>query len=243
LSGSLFVGCSGWQYRHWRGNFYPQELPLDRWLEHYASVFDTVEVNNSFYRLPEGQRFAAWRQQTPSRFLFAVKASRYLTHMKKLKDPREPLSRFFSRAKRLGRKLGPVLYQLPPRWKCDAERLADFLRALPRGRRHVFEFRDLSWYREEVFALLVRYRTALCLHDMPGSESPRRAVGPFVYLRFHGAGAHYGGRYPDSRLSPWADWIRERLGDGLNVFAYFNNDQGGHAPRDARRLEQMVNGA
>jgi len=238
----LRVGCSGWQYRHWRGDFYPKDLPLDRWLEHYSSVFETVEINNSFYRLPEGHRFEAWRRETPSSFVFAVKASRYLTHMKKLKEPREPLSRFFSRARRLGGKLGPVLYQLPPRWKCNALRLEAFLRALPRGRRHVFEFRDPSWYREDIFAMLVRRGAALCLHDMRGSESPRRAVGPFVYLRFHGTGARYGGRYLDSQLSTWAAWIRHRLGQGLDVFAYFNNDRGGHAPWDAMRLARMVKG-
>jgi uncharacterized protein YecE (DUF72 family) len=240
MAGRLRVGCSGWLYTHWRGSFYPRDLPQNRWLEHYSALFDTVELNNSFYRLPEAARFAAWRKATPAGFLFAVKASRYLTHMKKLKTPRGPLHRFFSRAKHLGKKLGPVLYQLPPRWRCDIERLRAFLGALPRQRRHAFEFRDTSWYGEEVFTALARARAALCLHDMRGSESPRRAVGPFGYVRFHGAGARYGGRYPGSELSEWADWIRGELLRGRDVYAYFNNDWGGHAPRDALRLKEMM---
>ena len=150
--GEIRVGCSGWQYGHWRGGFYPADLPQSRWLEHYASVFDTVEVNNTFYRLPEASTFAAWRDRTPPGFLFSVKASRFLTHMKKLKDPEEPLSRFFERASALERRLGPVLYQLPPRWPKNLERLELFLTALPAGRTHVVEFRDPSWYAEDVFA-------------------------------------------------------------------------------------------
>ncbi len=178
VTGRFRAGCSGWQYKHWKGSFYPATLPQSRWLHHYAGVFDTVELNNSFYRLPEPERFASWREETPPGFLFAVKASRHLTHMKKLKDPEEPLERLFSRAKALGAKLGPVLYQLPPRWKYDPERLDQFLHALPKRRRHVIEFREPGWYREEVFSALEERRVALCLHDMRGSESPRRAIGP-----------------------------------------------------------------
>jgi uncharacterized protein YecE (DUF72 family) len=234
------VGCSGWLYPHWRGDFYPKGMPASGWLAHYAGAFDTVELNNSFYRLPEGKRFAAWRRQTPEGFLFAVKASRYLTHMKKLKDPRPPLRLFFSRVRNLRSKLGPVLYQLPPRWKPDAGRLAAFLDALPRRQRHALEFRDPRWYREDILSMLERRRAALCIHDMRGSESPRRTTAPFVYMRFHGAGARYGGRYPAGALRKEAGWIRERLDSGLDVYAYFNNDSGGHAPRDADRLRNLV---
>ena len=240
VTGRFRAGCSGWQYKHWKGSFYPATLPQSRWLHHYAGVFDTVELNNSFYRLPEPERFASWREETPPGFLFAVKASRHLTHMKKLKDPEEPLERLFSRAKELGPKLGPVLYQLPPRWKYDPERLDQFLHALPKRRRHVIEFREPGWYREEVFSALEERRVALCLHDMRGSESPRRAIGPFVYVRFHGSGAKYGGRYPDEQLSEWARWIRGCLAKQRDVFAYFNNDWGGHAPRDATRLRELM---
>jgi len=242
--GTARVGCSGWQYKHWRAEFYPAELPVGSWFEHYASVFDTVEINNSFYRLPERETFAAWRRRAPTRFLFAVKASRYLTHMKKLKDPEEPLHRFFTRVRALGKRLGPVLYQLPPGWKLDQSRLEHFLHALPRGVRHVLEFRDPSWYAAEVLSLLERHGVALCLHDMAGSATGRERVGPFVYVRFHGAGGTYSGSYPDDRLRGWADWLHTQRVAGVDVFAYFNNDVGGHAPRNAvtlrRSLEERV---
>jgi uncharacterized protein YecE (DUF72 family) len=169
-----------------------------------------------------------------------VKASRFLTHMKKLKDPEEPVARFFERASRLGRKLGPVLYQLPPRWPVNLERFDAFLAELPRRRRHVVEFRERSWYSEEVYALLEARGVAMCLHDMKGSESPRRRIGPFAYVRFHGAGRTYGGRYGDEALSDWAGWLGARRREGLAVYAYFNNDAGGHAPRDALRLRERM---
>jgi len=235
---SVRIGCSGWLYRHWRGTFYPRDLPQRRWLEYYAAQFDTVEINNTFYRLPEATTFDAWRRQAPPGFLFALKASRFLTHMKKLKDAKEPLARLFARAAHLGAMLGPMLYQLPPRWPADVERLEQFLRQLPQDRRHAVEFRDPSWYREAVFSLLRRYSVALCLHDMAGSASGPIDVGPFVYIRFHGTES--GGRYSDATLRRWAAWLSGRVRAGVPVFAYFNNDAGGHAPRDAARLKQLM---
>ncbi len=234
------VGCSGWQYKHWKADFYPGDLPQSRWFDHYALSFDTVEINNSFYRLPPAETFARWREQAPGRFLYAVKASRFLTHMKKLKDPEDPLFRFFENARHLGPHLGPVLYQLPPGWGLDLARFEHFLRALPRGYRHTVEFRETSWYDERVYELLRRHDVALCLHDMQGSATGRMVVGPFVYVRFHHGTAKYGGRYPDDRLDEWADWLALRIADGLDVFAYFNNDTGGHAPRDAVRLRDRL---
>ena len=236
---SVRIGCSGWQYKHWRGDFYPAELPQSRWLEYYAQCFDTVEINNTFYRLPEAATFAAWRRRAPPRFVYAVKASRFLTHMKKLKDPEAPLDLFFSRAERLGPSFGPVLYQLPPRWPVNLQRFETFLKALPRSRRHAVEFREPSWYSDEVFALLGRHRVALCLHDMTGSASERLAVGPFVYVRFHGT-EKYSGSYSNAMLESWAEWLAERLRAGVPVYAYFNNDVGGHAPRDAVRLRAAI---
>jgi uncharacterized protein YecE (DUF72 family) len=234
-----WVGCSGWQYKHWRGDFYPSDLPQSAWLEYYAERFDTVEINNTFYRLPDAETFRAWRRRAPRDFLYAVKASRYLTHMKKLKDPHDPLALFFSRARALGSRLGPVLYQLPPRWPLDLGRLEAFLRALPKRRRHAIEFREPAWYAEESLALLRRYHVTLCLHDMPGSSSGRRDVGPFVYVRFHGT-TKYGGRYTDETIAEWGTWLAERVRHKIPVFAYFNNDVGGHAPRDAVRLRAQV---
>jgi uncharacterized protein YecE (DUF72 family) len=234
------VGCSGWQYKHWRGSFYAPELLQSRWFSHYALTFDTVEINNSFYRLPDPETFDRWREQAPAHFLYAVKASRFLTHMKKLKDPEEPVARFFDHARHLGRHLGTVLYQLPPRFPVNLERLERFLRALPTRHRHTVEFRDTSWYDERVYDLLRRYSVALCLHDMQGSAIGKLVIGPFVYVRFHHGTSKYGGRYADDRLDDWAEWLAARHAEGLDVFAYFNNDTGGHAPRDAVRLRQRI---
>jgi uncharacterized protein YecE (DUF72 family) len=231
------VGCSGWQYRHWKGDFYPGDLPQSEWLEYYAARFDTVEVNNSFYRLPPEGVFETWRARTPPRFLFAVKASRFLTHMKKLKDPEEPVERLFSRANELRNKLGPVLYQLPKQMPKNIGRLAAFLQVLPPRVKHAVEFREPSWYDDEVMQLLRRHKVALCLHDMPGSEPPRVLTGGFAYLRFHGATGRYNGAYPREALQRWADWL---LSNNVPAFAYFNNDVGGHAPRDAKTLIELL---
>jgi uncharacterized protein YecE (DUF72 family) len=234
------VGCSGWQYKHWRGDFYPAEVPTTRWFEYYAARFDTVEINNTFYRLPEEATFARWAAHAPGRFLFAVKASRFLTHMKKLKDPGEPLERLFSRMRPLGTHLGPVLYQLPPGWKLDKDRLEQFLQVLPAGVQHVLEFREPSWYADDVSALLERYRVARCLHDMKGSATGMERIGPFVYARFHGVGGTYTGAYSEERLERWADWLDAQRRLGAPVYAYFNNDVGGHAPRDAVTLRRLL---
>jgi uncharacterized protein YecE (DUF72 family) len=232
------IGCSGWQYRHWRGRFYPRDLPSERWLEFYATTFDTVELNNSFYRLPEADAFAAWRRRTPTGFLFAVKASRYLTHLKRLREPIEPLKRLWSRAEHLGDRLGPMLYQLPPRWHWNQDRLDQFVAALP-PRRQVIEFRDPSWYRPEVYEILREAGVALCLHDMPGSAT-KEAIGPFVYVRFHGAAGKYRGGYSAQMLSAWASRIADWAYGGLPVYAYFNNDAAGHALRDAAHLRELI---
>ncbi len=236
---SARVGCSGWQYKHWRGAFYPADLPASQWFACYASQFDTVEINNTFYRLPEASTFAAWRKQATVGFLYAVKASRFLTHMKKLKEPAEPIHRLFQRAQRLQRTLGPVLYQLPPHWPANIERLSAFVRALPKRRQHVIEFREPSWYNDEVFELLERKGIALCLHDMAGSRTRKMVVGPFVYVRFHGP-AKYTGSYDDRVLNDWAEWLAAQMRHGRQIFAYFNNDAAGHAPRDAIRLRRAI---
>jgi uncharacterized protein YecE (DUF72 family) len=190
--------------------------------------------------LPEARTFAAWAAQAPVGFQYAVKASRFLTHMKKLKDPEEPLDRLFTRMRPLKRRLGPVLYQLPPAWKRNIPRLEHFLHVLPRGVRHVMEFRDPSWYADDVLERLERSGVGLCLHDMKGSATGRERVGPFVYVRFHGTAGRYGGGYPDDRLEEWAAWLQAQRDGGADVYAYFNNDVGGHAPRDAATLQRMM---
>lgn len=237
---ALRIGCSGWNYRHWRGTFYPSALPPARWFEHYARHFDTVEVNNTFYQLPDEDVFDAWDRQAPAGFVYAIKASRFLTHMKKLKDPAEPVARILGRARRLGAHLGPVLYQLPPGWKCNAPRLRALLELLPRDLTHVLEFRDPSWYTDDALAALAEHGAGLCVHDMPGSAPQRLALGKAVYVRFHGVNGTYAGAYPEAALRAWAAWLAEQRAAGRDVYAYFNNDIGTHAVRDAARLRAML---
>jgi uncharacterized protein YecE (DUF72 family) len=245
------VGCSGWHYASWAGTFYDAALPKARWLETYSREFDTVELNNSFYRLPTALQFRRWRDAVPRGFLFAVKASRFLTHLKRLRDPEQPLHLLMTRASELQSTLGPILYQLPPRWVPDEERLRTFLEALPRRLttprarvrltlRHVLEFRDPRGY-DELFLDLLRERdVTMCVHDMRESASPRALTNRLVYVRFHGYGVRYGGSYPTRTLKSWAAWLKELLQDGIDAFAYFNNDADGHAVSDARRLRDML---
>jgi uncharacterized protein YecE (DUF72 family) len=217
-------------------------------LREYATRFPTVEINNSFYRLPSEDTFASWRAQVPRDFLFSVKASRFLTHIKRLRDPEEPLERLLSHARALGPTLGPILYQLPPRWFPDPDRLRVFLASLPeriaptsRYRlRHVMEFREPRGYDPWVLDLLEEHNVALCVHDMPGSESPLLTIGPVVYLRLHGYGKKYGGSYPDNVLSEWAEWLADAMVQGRACFVYFNNDMNGYAVHDATRLRAIV---
>lgn len=254
MMGHARVGCSGWSYPHWKGRFHAADIPRRRWLAHYASLFDTVELNNSFYRLPAPETFASWAQQVPEGFVFAVKASRYLTHMKRLRDPEEPLDRLLDQAQHLGPALGPILYQLPPRWMPDLERLTAFLEALPRFTpggdvprvgplTHVIEFRHETGVTHDVLALLRRHDVSLCLHDMPGGPVgpvARAVTARAVYVRFHGFSGRYAGRYPDRVLDDWAAFLRPHLEDGRDVYAYFNNDMDAQAPIDAQRLRERL---
>jgi uncharacterized protein YecE (DUF72 family) len=239
--GVVRIGTSGWVYRHWRGNFYPADLAVKRWFAFYAAALDTVEINNTFYRLPPAETFDAWQRQAPPGFLYAIKASRFLTHMKKLKDPEAPLENILGRCRRLGPHLGPVLYQLPPHWRCDVGRLGRFIDALPRDLRHVFEFRDPSWYNEEVRALLTETGMGFCIHDLRGASCPDWVTGPLAYVRFHGSTVlPYAGRYDLGHLREWAGRIREFRRAGRAVYVYFNNDNTGYAVRNARELQELL---
>jgi uncharacterized protein YecE (DUF72 family) len=240
--GQYHVGTSGWNYKHWRERFYPRELPARKWFEHYAGVFRTVEINNTFYHLPEAATFTHWREQAPEGFLYAVKASRYITHVKRLKDPRQPVGLFLQRARRLWPHLGPILYQLPPNFKPDLERLEGFCKLLPRALTHVMEFRQADWLREEVFDLLGRYHVCLCVHDLL-PDHPRRLTGQAAYVRFHGVGNKYGGNYSRAELRRWADWMRQTAQDGHDVYAYFNNDSNAYAVFNAQTLRKLLSGA
>jgi uncharacterized protein YecE (DUF72 family) len=236
---TIRIGTSGWVYTHWRRVFYPMDLPQRDWFSFYARSFDTVEINNSFYRLPSPGTFEAWRQQAPAGFLYAVKASRYLTHLKKLKEPEAPLARFFEHAGCLEETLGPVLYQLPPNWRANLPRFEHFLSVLPASTGHVIEFRDQSWLTEEVFHLMERYGVAHCIHDMHPLQVPCRVTAHTVYLRFHGDMEHRGD-YSSAALATWAERIERWRRGGHDVFAYFNNDVFGYAIKNALALKGMV---
>ena len=232
------IGCSGWNYRHWRGTVYPRSAPAARWLELYAQWFDTVEVNATFYRLPTRRAVERWASATPPEFCFAVKASRYLTHVRRLRDLRPGLERFLERIEPLvdAGKLGPVLWQLPPRFRRDDYRLSDALAVLPPGR-HAFEFRDETWFADEVYELLRRHDAALVVADRaPAGASPWVETAGWSYLRFHHGRAR-GGAYGREALHTWARKIGEAPGD---VYAYFNNDWEGFAVANARTLERFL---
>ncbi|HUM09674.1 MAG TPA: DUF72 domain-containing protein [Myxococcaceae bacterium] len=236
----VLVGTSGYQYRHWRGVLYPPGLGTGRWLGRYASAFHTLELNTTFYRLTTALAAERWREATPPGFVFAAKGSRYITHMKKLKDPAEAVARFFASLRPLRPKLAVVLWQLPPRFDVDAlPRLDAFLAVLPRGVRHAVEFREPSWYLPETCAVLDTHGAAFCEHDLV-PLSPPRLTGGFRYLRFHGSGAKYGGRYGPGALAPVArDLLRTRR-RGMDAYVYFNNDIGAHAVHDALALRRAL---
>jgi len=210
-------------------------------LDFYAQHFDTVELNNSFYHLPLPTSFDRWRDSTPRNFVFAVKGSRFITHMKKLKDPESSTDRFFNVTQQLERKLGPILFQLPPHWKLNLERLEEFLTALPHGHRYVFEFRDESWLVKDAFAVLRRFNAGFCIHDLANMRTPLEITADFTYLRFHGPGeAKYQGSYSKRELQDWADRINDWRAQLKGIYVYFNNDIGGHAVRNAQTLKEML---
>jgi uncharacterized protein YecE (DUF72 family) len=240
MARALHIGCSGWQYRSWRdGAFYPPKLPQRRWLEYYSSVFGTVEVNSTFYRLARPEAVARWLQETPPEFLLTVKASRYMTHIRRLQDLEEPMRRFYAGIEPLvgSPKLGPVLWQLPANFKRDEERLSEVLHALPEGR-HCFEFRDPSWFTDDVLELLRQFGVALVYGDHPERPwQPLELTADWTFIRFHYGRRGRRGNYSETELREWA----ERLG-GLDaeVFAYFNNDWEAFAPRNALRLRSLL---
>jgi len=239
--GELRIGTSGYVYPHWKGRFYPRSLPQREWLGHYARYFDTVELNNPFYRQPERAQFERWRRAVPDDFRYAVKLNRFITHIKRLKVGADSVERSYGTLAGLGPKAAVVLVQLPPRMKFDADRLIAFLKLVSRRRRrHAIEPRDSSWLTDDALEVLRRRGVALCLIDTPHWPSRVATTADFVYLRFHGPGEKYASAYTDAMLRTWAERIREWRRQGLDVFAYFNNDEGGHAPRDALRLRDLA---
>lgn len=237
---SIYIGTSGWQYGHWMGKFYPSKLPKEKCLEYYAQYLQSVEVNSSFYGLPEPEVARNWREQTPPGFVFSVKASRYLTHMKKLKDPQKPLSNFLESVQELKGKLGPVLFQLPPNWTFNAERLVNFLKILPPGYRYTFEFRDSSWFNSRVYEALRKQHAVFCIYDLNGQVSPKEITSDFVYVRLHGPMGPYQGKYGTEALAGWAEAFSTWSKQGKDVYCYFNNDMAGFAVQNALELKSMV---
>ncbi|MGB9791524.1 MAG: DUF72 domain-containing protein [Thermacetogeniaceae bacterium] len=241
----LYIGTSGYNYPHWKGTFYPGDLPSRQWLSFYSTHFNTVELNVTFYRLPLAKTFASWYNNTPPGFRFAVKGSRTITHIKRLRDAAEPLAAFFSRAERLQEKLAVVLWQLPPGLRGDPELLADFCMLLQtneaaRSARHAFEFRHDSWFSPEVYEILRQNNFSLCIADSPRWPQSLEVTADFVYIRFHGSEKVYASCYSDEELQVWGRRIREWLESGRDVYAYFNNDAGGWAVANARQLLKII---
>ena len=234
------IGTSGWHYKHWLGPFYPTDLRPKEMLAWYVDQFDTVELNNSFYHLPSQETFAVWRRTTPASFCFAVKGSRYITHRKKLNDPVPSIARFMESVDALGEKLGPILFQLPPRWSCNVPRLNAFLEALPSSHRYTFEFRDPSWHQPMVYRALGRYNAAFCLYELDGFEAPYQLTADFVYVRLHGPGRKYQGDYTHKQLRDWARRIARWQTELKAVYVYFDNDQAGYAAKNAAELKSML---
>ena len=237
---NIRIGTSGWHYKHWLGKFYPEKLPASKMLTHYCARFDTVEINNSFYMLPKIETLGAWREATPKSFEFAIKASRFLTHNKKLKEPENALNNFLPRAEALGTKLGPILFQLPPKWGLNLDRLSEFLNALPKYHRYTFEFRERSWLAEPVYDLLQKHNAAFCMYELAGFHSPIKITADWTYVRLHGPGGKYQGSYSDRVLEQWAERIaswNKQLG---SIYVYFDNDQAGYAAWNALTLKRMV---
>ena len=238
-----YIGTSGWHYEHWRNRFYPEKLVKPKWLEFYAGHFNTVELNNSFYRLPSEAAFATWRDSSPANFTFAVKVSRFITHIKKLRNTEEAVENFISKARILGGKLGPLLYQLPPNMHRNDEVLESFVSTLDRGLKHVFEFRHQSWLDDSVFEILRRYNVGLCVFDMPSFTCPVVATADFAYVRFHGSTGLYWSCYSDEELADWAKRLVELAVNLKAVYIYFNNDAEAFAVRNAITLRAFLEGS
>ena len=239
---TVLIGTSGFSYQHWRGIFYPDGLPQQRWLEFYAGQFPTVELNVTFYRLPSEKAVQSWQRRVPADFIYAAKLSRLITHSHRLHDAEEALALFLARMRLLGEHLGPILIQLPPNMRADINLLDSFLLKCDPDLRWAVEFRSADWLHDATYDVLRRHHVALCIHDLL-PDHPLEITAPFTYLRFHGAGQRYSGDYPDAFLRTWAGRLRAWQAQSLDAFAYFNNDIGGYAVKNARTLQAMFDKA
>ena len=238
MTGQVRIGCSGWSYPHWRGRFYPEKLPAREHFNFYAQHFDTVELNNSFYRQPPRERFVAWAQQAPPEFLFAVKGSRYVSHIKRMAVEQKSIDMVVEPAEGLSSKLGPILFQFQGNFQLDLARLEGFLQMLPAAHRFTLEFRHESWLIEPVFDRLRARNVALCIPDHPKMPQSLQITSDFTYVRFHVP--QHGLGYGNGALQPWADRIQSWRGAGLDVFVYFNNDVEAEAIKDGQTLKNLL---
>jgi uncharacterized protein YecE (DUF72 family) len=240
MKGGVYIGTSGWSYEHWRGLFYPEKLPSYKRLAYYCEHFKTVELNVTFYRQPQDATFDSWRRNTPEGFLFSVKASRFITHIKRLREVAEPLEKFLGGALRLKEKLGVILVQLPPGLKKDLSLLDDFLSLLPGGVRFTVEFRNKDWMADDTYEVLTNHNAAFCIYDMPGLQTPVMATADFAYVRFHGGKSLYSSEYSEDEMRDWADKLRPILKSGKDLFVYFNNDTNAYAIANAKMLHRIL---
>jgi uncharacterized protein YecE (DUF72 family) len=234
------VGTSGWTYKSWKGTFYPETLNQRKWLEYYSTVFESVELNTTFYHIPKAKITAGWKDRTPDSFVFSAKLARLITHRKKLLDCKEPVEWYFQEMQPLKAKIGVILIQLPPSLSRDEERIKTFIPRLPAGYRFVFEFRNKEWYNDGVFTLLDNNALGFCIHDDQGKETPLVATSDLVYIRFHGYKTRYGGLYPDDVIQQWANRIYKWNSEGKHVYAYFNNDMNGYAVKNAKGIIELL---
>lgn len=240
INKKIHIGTSGWHYIHWKGYYYPEDLSPKEFLHYYIQDFPTVEINNTFYKLPQIKILKKWKNDVPQNFIFSVKASRYITHIKRLKAPKSSLRKFLNRIKYLEEKLGVILFQLPPKWSLNIERLTAFLGALPKKYRYAFEFRDPSWLCEPVYELLREHNCALCIYEIDRQSTPFIATADFVYIRLHGPKGAYQGNYSKHSLRSWAKEIRRFVGQNKEIFCYFDNDEKGYAAKNAAALAQLL---
>ena len=238
--GQIYVGTSGFSYPHWRGKFYPEKLPTKSWLSFYSEHFFTVELNSPFYRLPERKTFVGWRKKTPKPFIFSVKMNRFVTHVKRLEDVKEPIDRFFDAVEGLAEKLGPILFQLPPKFNLDLQLLEKLFTFLPSNKRYTFEFRHESWFNKETYRILEKQGAALCYSSTPRYPTFFLDSTPFIYARFHGKEKLYSSCYSLEELKEWAEKFQKFLEEGKDVYVYFDNDVEGYAIQNARELLEFL---
>lgn len=236
----LYIGTSGWNYDHWKGVFYPEDIPKTKWLEYYINKFQTLELNSSFYHLPKKETFEKWYNMLPNGFIFSVKASRFITHIKKLVDIEDNVKEFLQDAVNLKEKLGPILFQLPPNLGFNKERLINFFKHLPKSFKYTFEFRNAGWWNDETFDILRKNSSSFCIFELGDLVSPSVITSDFIYIRLHGPEGRYKGNYDECTLKKWSERFLEWKNKVSEIYCYFDNDEKGFAPINAIQLKNIL---